>query len=65
MGKKSGFGVNIPDNFSDSLESVFLGFKILQFFDADPGSGIFLTHVYPGSATLDYQQFDLLHFSTG
>jgi hypothetical protein len=38
-------GMNIPDNFSKSLEAVFqfLGLKILKFFDADPGSGIFLT----------------------
>jgi hypothetical protein len=36
--------MNIPDHFSDSLETVFR-VKILKFFDADldPGSGIFLT----------------------
>jgi len=40
-GKKSGSGTNSPDNFSESLETVF-GRK---FFDADsdPGSEIFLT----------------------
>jgi hypothetical protein len=43
MGKKSrsGSGMNIPDHISDNLKTNFLG--ILQFFDADPGSGIFLT----------------------
>jgi hypothetical protein len=42
--KISGSGMNIPDNFSESLGTV-LGSKILKFFDADPdpGSGIFLT----------------------
>jgi hypothetical protein len=36
--------MNIPDHFSESLETVFR-VKILKFFDADPdpGSGIFLT----------------------
>jgi hypothetical protein len=44
MEKKSGSGMNIPDNFSENLETV-LGLKILKFFeaDADPGSGIFST----------------------
>jgi hypothetical protein len=39
-----GSGMNIPDHFSESLET-FLGLKILKFFDSvpDPGSGIFLT----------------------
>jgi hypothetical protein len=41
-GKKkfgSGSGMNIPDNFSESLETVFR-VKILKFFDADPDPGI-------------------------
>jgi hypothetical protein len=40
----SGFGMNIPDHNSESLETIF-GLKILKFFaaDADPGSGIFFT----------------------
>ncbi len=33
--------MNIPDNFSESSETVFKA-KILELFDADPGSGIFL-----------------------
>ncbi len=38
-----GSGMNIPDHFSESLETV-LGLKIFKFFDdPDPGSGIFLT----------------------
>jgi hypothetical protein len=36
-----------PIIFSESLETVFR-VKILKLFDADPGSGIFLT-LYPGS----------------
>ncbi len=46
MGKKSksGYGMNIPDHISEGLETVFwVKLKILKFFDADPGSGIFLT----------------------
>jgi hypothetical protein len=41
MGKKSGSGsgMNNPDHFSKSLELIFW-FKILQFFDTDPGSGM-------------------------
>ncbi len=41
---KSGSGMNIPDHFFDSLETVFW-VRILRIFDADPdpGSGIFLT----------------------
>jgi hypothetical protein len=44
MGKKSitGSGMNIPDYFSESVESIF-GLKILKFFYADhfdPGSGM-------------------------
>jgi hypothetical protein len=36
MGKKSGSGMNNPDHFSESLETIFW-VKILKFFDADPG----------------------------
>jgi hypothetical protein len=43
--------MNIPDHISESLETVF-GLKILKFFDADPGSGIFLT-LDPGSGFRD------------
>jgi hypothetical protein len=32
-----GSGMNLPDHFSDSLETV-LGLKILEFFYADPRS---------------------------
>jgi hypothetical protein len=34
--------MNIPDHFSESVETVFFLLKILKFFDADPdpGSGI-------------------------
>jgi hypothetical protein len=39
--------MNNPDNISESLETIFW-VKILQFFDADPGSEIFLT-LDPGS----------------
>jgi hypothetical protein len=39
-GKKSGSGMNIPDNFSESLETV-LGLKILKFFSAYPDPGSF------------------------
>ncbi len=35
-------GMNIPDHISESLETIF-GLKILEFFYADPGCGIFLT----------------------
>jgi hypothetical protein len=34
--------MNIPDNFSESLEPV-IGLRKHKFFDADPGSEIFLT----------------------
>ncbi len=34
MGKKSGSN---PDHISKSLEIIFLGVKILKFFDADRG----------------------------
>jgi hypothetical protein len=37
MEKKFGSGMNITDNFSESLETVFMAeLKILKFFDADP-----------------------------
>jgi hypothetical protein len=46
MGKNQdpdpGPGMNIPNHFSESLETIFW-VKILKFSDADPGSGIFLT----------------------
>jgi hypothetical protein len=39
--------MDIPDHFSESLETVFRAEKILKFFDQhaepDPGSGILLT----------------------
>jgi hypothetical protein len=44
MVKKSRSGMNIPYHFSESI----LGLKIFKFFDADPGSGIFLA-LDPGS----------------
>jgi hypothetical protein len=47
MEEKSGSGVNIPDNFSESLETVFRAKILKSFLDADPGSGIFLT-LHPG-----------------
>jgi hypothetical protein len=37
MGKKSGSGINNPDHISASLKNIFLGVKILKFFDVDPG----------------------------
>jgi hypothetical protein len=41
MGKNpgSGSGMNNLDHNSESLETIFW-FKILKFFDADPGSGM-------------------------
>jgi hypothetical protein len=44
LGKKSRSGsvINIPDHIPESLETIF-GFKILKFYDVDPGSEIFLT----------------------
>jgi hypothetical protein len=36
-----GSRINIPDHFPRA-ENQFLGLKILKFFDADPGSGIFV-----------------------
>jgi hypothetical protein len=48
-GKKSGSGMRIPDNFFESLETVFRS-KILKFFDddPDPGSGIFWSWIRDG-----------------
>jgi hypothetical protein len=37
-GEKSGSGMNIPDHFPGSLETVS-GLKILKFFYADPDPG--------------------------
>jgi hypothetical protein len=37
--------MNNPDHIFESLETIF-GVKLLKFFDADPGSGIFFN---PGS----------------
>ncbi len=61
MGKKSrsGSGMNIPDQISESLETIFW-LKILKFFDADPGIFItsdpgrkeFESRMRDGSATL-------------
>jgi hypothetical protein len=36
MGKKSGSGMNNPDQISESLETIFW-VKIFKVFDADPG----------------------------
>jgi hypothetical protein len=35
-----GSGMNILDLSFENLVSCFFGLKILQFFDADPGSGL-------------------------
>jgi hypothetical protein len=37
VGKKSGSGMDNPNHISESLETIFW-VKILEFFDADPGS---------------------------
>ncbi len=37
-----------PDHISESLETGFFGLKILKFFDADPGSGIFWSGIRDG-----------------
>jgi hypothetical protein len=50
----SGSGMNNPDNFFESLETIFW-VKILKFFDVDPGSGMEKIRIWdkhPGSATL-------------
>jgi hypothetical protein len=41
MDKKSGSGsgINNPDHISESFEQIFC-FKIIKFFDAEPGSGM-------------------------
>jgi hypothetical protein len=57
MGKNPdpGSGMNIPDHFSESLDTVFsVKNTVPKFFDADPdpGSGIFLT-LNPGSVIRD------------
>ncbi len=59
MGKKSGSGsgMNQPDHIYESSETV-LWVKILEFFYADPGSGMEKIRIrdpdykHPGSATL-------------
>jgi hypothetical protein len=40
MGKNpdQGSRMNIPDHFSESVETNFFGLTILEFFDVDPGS---------------------------
>jgi hypothetical protein len=44
MGKKSGSGIRIRDEKSESyfreLKKLFFGFKYFKFFDVDPGSGM-------------------------
>jgi hypothetical protein len=53
-----GSGMNNPDHSFLSLETIFLlflGVKILKFFDEDPGSGMEKSQIrdkHPGSATL-------------
>jgi hypothetical protein len=78
MGEKSGSGMNIPDHFSESLETVLVR-KILKLFDPvirnlfDPGSGkekfgsgINIPDQHPGSASrisnTDYGDYNLLVF---
>jgi hypothetical protein len=50
MGKKSGSGsgMNTQDHIYESLETIFL-IKILNFFDADPGSGMDASGIPEGS----------------
>jgi hypothetical protein len=43
----SGYGMNNPDNISESLETIF-GLKILKFFDADPDPGSFWLWIRDG-----------------
>jgi hypothetical protein len=69
MGKKSGSGsgMNNQDHIFESLETNFLGYTVLKFFDADQGSGTEkiwirdpgwkkfgsgIRYKHPGSATL-------------
>jgi hypothetical protein len=57
----SGSGLNIPDHFSESLQTVFW-IKMLTVFNADPGSfshwirdgKIWIRDKHLGSATLRY-----------
>ncbi len=35
---ETGSGMNIPDLIFENFAKVFVGLKILKFFDADPGS---------------------------
>jgi hypothetical protein len=49
--------MNNPDNISESLET-FFGFKILKFFNVDPGSGMEKNSdpgLNPGSETLPWR----------
>jgi hypothetical protein len=64
MGKQSGSGsgMNHPDHFSKSLETIFW-VKILKFFDADPGwkkFGSWIRVKHTGSATLEIRIFELM-----
>jgi hypothetical protein len=46
-----GSGMNNPDHIFESLETIFLfflGVKILQFFDEDPGSGMETVRIRDG-----------------
>jgi hypothetical protein len=66
MGRKSGSGpgMNNPDNFCKSLETIFFGLKILKFScgsvirdgkNSHPGSGMeknWIRDKHPGSATM-------------
>jgi hypothetical protein len=71
MGRKSasGSGINNPNHIFWSLETFFLLFLGLKYFDADPGSGMKTVRIrdlgwkkvgsgirdkHPGSATLFY-----------
>ncbi len=48
--------MNNPEHISGSIETIFW-VKILRFYDADPGSGIFLT-LDPGSEIRDGKNSD-------
>jgi hypothetical protein len=53
-----GSGMNIPDHFSESLETFFYG-KILKFFDADPDPGSGMQDFFdPGSASKNLSNFE-------